>query len=62
MQRVDKPIYRFVSKDDTLRTWGVWDNQEGKWVREEVRSSWDANRLAEDFNRDPSLVDDASHN
>lgn len=57
IQHNHKPNYRFVVGDDTLKTWGVWDNQECKWVREELRSSWDALQEAEKLNVNPELVD-----
>jgi hypothetical protein len=55
-QDVHKPVYRYVVVDDTIHTWGVKDQQTGRLVAKELRSSWEAVQLAEKYNIDPSLV------
>lgn len=56
----EKPRYRFTVVDDTIHTWGVRDETTGELVAKELRSSYDAIQLAEQYNLDPSLVDNAS--
>lgn len=56
IQRIDKPDYRFVVKDDTLKTWGVWDKHLNQWVKTEINSSWAALQEAERLNLNPEVA------